>query len=146
VGELAQLLDELQGLLALDPGLDGRAEPQGTGEEDEEIETCVEPIEDLVDRTELSPRVDVPGEIPERQEDETDRHGRERPDREEGPACSLSPLLRRDRERGQLFGEPGQVGLRQPEVDVIGKVLCRPDDFVGIQPMSRFRSRSRSRL
>ena len=75
VGELAQLLDEPQGLLALDPGLEGHAEPQGAGEEDQEIEPCVERVEEVVDRTELPPRVDVPGEIPEPQEDQADRQG-----------------------------------------------------------------------
>src|SRR5258707_903739 len=65
VGELAELLDEPQGLLALDPGLDGHAEPQGTGEEDYEMEPCVEPDQDVGDRAELPPRLDVPDEIPE---------------------------------------------------------------------------------
>jgi len=60
MGELAQLLDEPQGLLALDPGLKRDAEPQGASEEDQEIESCVESAEDLGDRTELPLRVDVP--------------------------------------------------------------------------------------
>ena len=43
VSELSQLLDVPQGLPALEPGLQGHAEPQGAGEEDQKIEPCVEP-------------------------------------------------------------------------------------------------------
>jgi hypothetical protein len=34
------------------------------------MELCVEPDNDVGDRTELPPRVDVPGEIPEPQKDQ----------------------------------------------------------------------------
>jgi hypothetical protein len=50
VGELAQPLDGTQGLLALDPSLERRAEPQGACKEDQEIEPRVDRAQDVVER------------------------------------------------------------------------------------------------
>ena len=109
VDELAQLLDEPQSLVAFDPGLKRGAKPQGAGEEDKEIESGVERLEQLRDRAELPVRVDVPGKIREPQEGQPDRQGGERPDGENGPAALPSPLIGRNRNLDQRLGEPGEA-------------------------------------
>ncbi len=89
VSELAQLLDVPQSLLALEPGLEGHAEPQCAGEEDQEVEPGGDRPEELADRAaELPPRVEMPGEIPEPHEGQADRQGGDCPDGQDGPgAC-----------------------------------------------------------
>ena len=134
---LAQLLDEPQSLLVLEPGLEGYAEPQGTREEDQEVEPGVQRPEHVADRAELPPCVEVPGEIPKPHKGQADRQGGDRPDGQDGPASVPSSRTGRDRDLGQLLGEPGQAAPRQPSLNVIGEVLRRLDDLAGIQPMFR---------